>query len=262
MQPHLSQHLSEVLRAISSAPDLFCFLDYDGTLAPIAPTPHEAVPLRGTTELLFELVRAPRTSVALVTGRTIEDIRGFIDITELYYVGVHGLELRRPGADTEDAAGATELRSLMPDIVSRLQERLAGRSGVMLEEKGAAVACHYRLASRADAHAAREAVIDVVRACQQRGASLTFIDGHEVTEIRPIDANKGRAVSMLLQLRQPPPLAMYIGDDRTDEDAFRQLPASAITIHVGSGETLARFRLEDPREVQEFLRAVVEARRG
>jgi trehalose-phosphatase len=134
----------------------------------------------------------------------------------------------------------------------------------LLEEKGAAIACHYRLASRDDARAARDAAIGVALTYQRRGAALAFIDGHEVTELRPADANKGKAVSALLALRSPRPLAVYIGDDRTDEDAFRQLPPNAITIRVGGPEqeTVARYRLADPVEVRDFLTSVVETRRA
>lgn len=264
MKQHLSQHRSEVLQAIAAAPDLFCFLDYDGTLAPIVRTPSEATPLPGTRELLEDLVHAPRTEVALVSGRAVDDVRGFVDIAGLYYVGIHGLEVRRPGEETQTAPGAAVLRERMPEIRRRLDGRLGNRAGVLLEEKGAAIACHYRLASHADARVARDTVVDLVRSYQDRGIAMTFIDGHEVTEIRPLDADKGRTVCALLAARLPQPLALYIGDDRTDEDAFRQLPPSAITIRVGSPEqeTLARYRLADPGEVQEFLFAVLSARGG
>lgn len=247
---------------IFAAPDLFCFLDYDGTLAPIAPTPGEAVPLPGTAELLGDLARAPRTEVAIISGRSIDDVRRFIDIAGLYYIGIHGLELRRPGEETQTAPSAAVIRSLMPSIRRQLGESVGGLAGVLLEEKGAAIACHYRLASREDARRVRDTVIDLARSYQRRGVALTFIDGHEVTELRPVDANKGKAVSALLAVRSPQPLALYIGDDRTDEDAFQQLPASAITIRVGGPEqeTLARYRLTDPAEVQDFLASVAEAR--
>lgn len=264
MTPHVREHQAEILSAISAAPDLFCFLDYDGTLAPIAQTPGEAAPLPGTLELLEALVGARRTQVALVSGRAIDDVRGFLDVSALYYVGIHGLELRRPGEQTQASPSAAVIRSLMPAVLHQLEERLRGRAGIFFEDKGAAVACHYRLSSREDARAARDAVVAVVRSYQRRGVSMTFIDGHEVTEIRPVDANKGKAVCALLSMRRPAPLALYIGDDRTDEDAFQQLPPNAITIRVGASdqETVARFLLADPNEVQTFLSCVVAARSG
>jgi trehalose 6-phosphate phosphatase len=123
MQKHLSQHRSEILLVISEAPDLFCFLDYDGTLAPIAPTPSEALPLPGTAKLLRDLAHAPRTEVAVITGRAIDDVRRFIDIADLYYIGIHGLEVRRPGGETQTAPSAAAIRSRMPAIHRQLEER-------------------------------------------------------------------------------------------------------------------------------------------
>jgi trehalose-phosphatase len=231
-------------------------------LAPIAQTPAQAHPLPGTADLIERLSLAPRTEVAIVSGRPIDDVRRFVDVAGIYYIGIHGLELLRPGIERQMSPSAAVIRSLMPTLRRQLEQQIGSRPGILLEEKGAAIACHYRLAARDDAQRARDAVIALARSYQRRGVSLTFIDGHEVTEIRPIDANKGKAVCALLSSRSPAPLALYIGDDRTDEDAFRQLPSSAITVRVAgpSEETAARYRVSDPAEVQAFLTDVVAAR--
>lgn len=264
MPMHLRDRLGEILERIHAAPDLFCFLDYDGTLAPIAPTPDEARPLPGTAELLARLSQASHTHMALVTGRSIDDVRRFVDVEGVYYIGIHGLELQRPRSEREGSADAAAVAALIPEIRRQLEGVLGGRPGILLEDKGAAIACHYRLASRTDAAAARDAVVALVHAYEQRGASLTFVDGHEVTEIRPLAADKGKAVCALLSSFRPAPLALYIGDDRTDEDAFRRLPPSSITIRVAppEQETLARYRVDDPREVQAFLVEVLSVRAG
>lgn len=262
MTQQLHEHLAEVLRRLAAAPAVFCFLDYDGTLAPIAPTPAEAVALPGTTELLLRLTQAPRTSIAVVTGRSIVDVRRFIDIADIHYIGVHGLESQRPGEAVELSPKALDVRALIPEIRRRIEASIGRREGILLEDKNVAIACHYRLASRADAQAARAAVIAVVESYQSRGVPVTFIDGHEVTEVRPAGMDKGEAVAALLASRQPA-LAVYVGDDRTDEEAFRRLPADAITVRVGDAgqETAARYVVPGPVEVQAFLRDVVAARR-
>jgi trehalose-phosphatase len=262
MSRHLNDCAADVLESLRAAANLFCFLDYDGTLAPIAPTPAQAHPLAGTDALLERLSRAPRTWVAVVSGRSIDDVRRFVDVAGVYYIGIHGLELLCPGGERQISPGAAVIRALMPGLRRQLEEQTGSWPGILLEDKGPALACHYRLATREDAQRARAAVIAVVRSYQRRGVPLTFIDGHEVTEIRPVDANKGKAVCALLSSRAPTPLALYIGDDRTDEDAFRQLPPSAITVRVAgpAEETAARYRLADPVEVQAFLNDVVAAR--
>ena len=261
MTQQLYEHLAEVLRRLGAAPSVFCFLDYDGTLAPIAPTPAEAVALPGTTDLLQRMTRAPGTSVAVITGRSIADVRRFLDIADISYIGVHGLESQRPGEAVELSPKAVEVRALVPEIRRQIEASVGRRDGILLEDKGVAIACHYRLASRADAQAARDAVIGVVESYRSRGVPITFIDGHEVTEVRPAGMDKGEAVAALLASREPA-LALYVGDDRTDEEAFRRLPADAITVRVGDAEqeTAARYVVAGPVEVQGFLKDVVGVR--
>jgi trehalose-phosphatase len=262
MTVQLREHIADVLERIRLDAGLFCFLDYDGTLAPIAPTPAEARPLPGTAEMLEHLARLPLTQVAVVSGRSIDDVQRFINVGGIYYVGIHGLEVQHPGGRREVSPSAATVIALIPEIRGRLEDAVGGRPGILLEDKGAAIACHYRLASRSDAQAARDATIALADSYRQRGAPLTFIDGHEVTEIRPLDADKGKAVNALLASIWPAPLALYAGDDRTDEDAFRRLPPSSITIRVAAVpvETAARYRVADPNEVQAFLAEVVKAR--
>lgn len=250
----------KVLARLRAAPELFCFLDYDGTLAPIAPSPAEARPLPGTADVLRRLSRAPRTGVAVISGRPIDDLRRQLRVGGIHYIGIHGLERQWPDGRREVVPATAAAR--IPEIHRLLQRKIGGRAGILLEDKGVAIACHYRLASRADARAAREAVVALVESYRQRGMPLTFIDGHQVTEIRPAGTDKGTAVCDLLSSFSPSPLALYIGDDRTDEDAFRRLPPTAITIRVGPAKqkTLARYRLPGPVEVQAFLIALLAAR--
>jgi trehalose 6-phosphate phosphatase len=254
----LSDVEDEVLRRIATANELFVFLDYDGTLSRIAPTPAQAVPLPGTAELLRSLVAAPRVQVAIVSGRTIANVLHVLDVPGLYYVGVHGAEVRLPDGESEAVEATATVRSVLPGILRRLRERIADRPGVWLEEKGAVVACHYRLAAPADAAAAARAVSDLAYEYRRRGAPIEFMSGHAVAEIRPAYVSKGKTVCTLLATHGRGALSIYIGDDQTDEDAFRQLPANAITVRVGPpGEpTQARYRVETPDDVQRFLRAV------
>jgi trehalose-phosphatase len=251
-----------VLGRIADAERVFCFLDYDGTLAALAPTPAEATPLPGTAEVLRDLVAAPGIDVAIVTGRPLADIRRFIDIPGLYYVGVHGLEVRLPSGVEEAVDGTAVVRAALPSMRRRLEQVIGAAPGILIEDKGATLACHYRLASRADAAAARATLETLVRAAQRRGVPVMLLYGHEVAEVRPVHINKGKAVSVLLARHAPTALPLYIGDDRTDEDAFQLLPPRAITVRVGSpaDPTRARYRVASPGDVQAFLRGVVAAR--
>jgi len=253
---------SEVLQYVAVAPHVFCCLDYDGTLAPLAPTSDRAVPLRGTSGLLERLATAPGMYVAVVTGRTIADVRRFLDVPGIYYIGVHGSEVRLLSGAMVTAPGVGPVRAILAEIRQQLHVALGGRPGLQLEDKGAALAIHYRRAPPADAAAARALIAHLVRECRQRGASIMLAYGHEVAEIRHASITKGTTVCALLAAQQPAALPVYIGDDRTDEDAFVLLPPHAVTIRVGAANaaTAARYRVAGPQAVHGFLRAVLASR--
>lgn len=251
-----------VLAEIAAAARLFCLLDFDGTLAPIAPTPAEARPLRGTADLLCCLAAAPETAVALVSGRTIDDLRARLDVPGAWVLGIHGLETLAPDGSRGALAAAAALGREVPWIRARLDEALAAHAGILIEDKGVAVACHFRLASRAAAAEARWTAAALVRELAARGLAVELLEGHEVVEIRPAAGGKGAAVRALLERHGAGALPLYIGDDRTDEEAFAALPPVAVTVRVAARETptAARFLLPDPEAVASFLRQVLAAR--
>jgi trehalose 6-phosphate phosphatase len=262
--PWLHEVEPGVLRRVAAAPRVFCFLDYDGTLSPLAPTPDAAAPLAGTAALLQELAAMPDVDVALVTGRTISALRRILDVRGIYYVGIHGLEIGLPDGTVELSESVAAMRSVLPAIRRQIEQALVNRAGVLIEDKGLALACHYRLASRADAAITRSTVSSIAQDYLRRGARISLMHGHEVVEIRSAYANKGKTVRRLLARHAPGALAVYIGDDRTDEDAFKLLPLEAVTIRVGPARmpTAARYRVEGPGEVLQFLRAIMVCRRG
>lgn len=238
---------------------LLCCADFDGTLAPLAPTPAAAAPLPGVVTVLSELTLLPDVRVAIVSGRTVEDVRSRLDVAGAYYIGVHGIEVQRPGGPLTVQPEMDALRSAMAAIRRRMQERVNDLPGVLLEDKGIALACHYRLASERDAETLRAWAAEVLAAAQVEGLAVEIVSGHKVVEFRPQQANKGAAV---LALRAPAEGTLYAGDDETDEDAFRALPADALTIRVGplSVPTSARYRLAGPDAVLTFLCALLACR--
>jgi trehalose-phosphatase len=252
----------ELVRRFAKADSVFCFLDYDGTLSPLAPTPDEAVAVPGTSALVRQLATAPGVHVALVTGRPIADLRRFLDVPGIYYVGTHGLEVRLPNGETCTAEGLDPVCAALPELKRQLQEALGTRAGILIEDKGAALACHYRLARAADAAAARKVIAALAHDQQRRGVPITLVYGHAVAEIRPTHLNKGKAACGLLALHGSSALPIYIGDDRSDEDAFAMLPPESITIRVALARTPthARYRLRAPSDVHRLLRGLLEAR--
>jgi len=260
MAEHIDSDRDAVLARLRDAPCVFCGVDYDGTLAPIAATPAEAQPYPGTLSLLQRLAAAAHVHVAIVTGRAIADVRAFLDVPQAYYVGIHGLELKRPGEAVDFSAAGRRARALQPAVSARLHTELGDLPGLLIEEKGAALALHYRLATPADAARGRAVIEAAVHELLNRGEPLDLLEGHEVIEVRPQGIDKGRALCELLARDAPAALVLYIGDDQTDEDAFRALPASALTIRVGPADvdTAATYRLNDPAEVHAFLRTIAD----
>lgn len=252
-QPVLASHaIDEIAAALSGRP-IAIFLDYDGTLAPIARTPTQArlpARTRRTLDTLAELC-----PVAIVSGRGREDVAALVELDNLYYVGSHGFDIAGPHGHRIRNRRGQEYVPILARAARTLERRLAHVDGVMIENKVFAVAVHFRLAAEEDVpeiEAAVRAVVGKFRRLRRTG-------GKKVFELRPrMDWHKGKAVLWLLHELHlgPKAVPIYIGDDKTDEDAFRAIQGRGISIYVGhEGEpTEADYRLEDTDEVEAFLR--------
>jgi trehalose 6-phosphate phosphatase len=233
-------------------------LDIDGTLAPIVEYAEDAHVPEPTRQLLIELARRYGV-VACVSGRRASEARAMVSIGSISYLGSHGVELLRAGWTQPVLDPAVE------DHARRIHEfgREADtpdlrRRRVRLEDKGAIVAFHWRGAP--DEQAAR-AAIDAI-AAKAHDAGLRTHWGRKVLEVRPpVRIDKGAGIASFLE-RADVDVAMYVGDDRTDLDAFRVLGeltsegklAHAIRVGVSSDE--------GPDEVTGEADVVVEGTRG
>jgi trehalose 6-phosphate synthase/phosphatase len=129
--------------------------------------------------------------------------------------------------------------------------------GAFVEVKTSSVAWHYRRAARGFGRAqARELRVALSRVLADHPADI--LEGKRVVEVRPRGATKAAVVQRLLARRPPPALILAFGDDRTDEEMFAALPRTGISVHVGSGASLATQRLRDPQAVRRFLAALVD----
>jgi trehalose-phosphatase len=260
--PSALERIDEIAGALGSrAPSIF--LDYDGTLTPIAERPEDAVLSGPMRERLRALAR--RATVSVVSGRDLDQVRRLVALDTVVYAGSHGFDIAGPGGlRLEHPDGA----ALLPEV-DRAEEdlrRSAGdMPGVLVERKRFSVAVHFRLAAR-ELVAAVEAAVERVAARHPRLARLR---GKEVVELRPDVAwDKGTAVLWLLERlgrsglgsgsASLPTYPIYLGDDTTDEDAFRALDGRGIGIAVldAPRETLARYSLRDPEGVGRFLEAL------
>jgi len=235
-------------------PDSALFLDFDGTLAEFAQHPDGVTIGAGLPALLAALRARLDGAVAVVTGRTLAGLDALGGLPPQVGAGLHGLELRFESGATVSTAhpdGASH-------IASRLRERFDADPRLVVEDKGAAVALHWRQAP--------ERAEECVAAMNETADAPEFeiLRGHAVVEARPRGTNKGDAVAALSKHgsfagRRP----VFVGDDVTDEDGFR---AAALLggygVKVGPGKTSARFRMSGVDEVHAWLEESLAALAG
>ncbi len=247
----LFDHLSEIRSNIAAAHQLFLFLDFDGTLAPIVDDPDKAYMPEETRQELRKLAAKERVSLAIISGRALSDLRERVGLKEIVYAGNHGLEISGPEMGFVEPAAAQQIKAL-GELARHLRTRLHGIPGAEVENKVLSASVHFRRS----APESRDEIDKMVRmAVESIGSLFEVTLGRKVFEIRPrVDWHKGRAVRWIKEAcGTPDALSVYLGDDATDEDAFSVL-AEDITVSVGRcTRTSARYCLERQGSVQQFL---------
>ena len=253
MLPSALNLVDEII-AVAGGKRLAVFLDYDGTLTPIVSHPEDAWLPDSMRQTLGSL--AARVPVAILSGRDLDDVRGRVLVDGIVYAGSHGFDIAGAGALRREFGA--EYLAVLDKAEMELREALDEIPGAQLERKHFSVAAHYRNVNETEAFKVALAM-DAVAA---RHRELRRMDGRKVYELLPdIDWNKGKAMLWLLEtlgLEGRNALPIYIGDDRTDEDAFCALEQRGIGILVSeqSPPTAARYSLKNPAEMEEFLTAL------
>jgi trehalose 6-phosphate phosphatase len=230
------------------------FLDYDGTLTPIVSRPELAVLSDDMRDALRAVARAWPTTI--VSGRGREDVSALVGLEEITYAGSHGFDIAGPRTSRLRFEVAPEIEPLLAEAAVELKHRTAGIEGVVIENKRFSVAVHYRLVAPERAPEVERIVDRVLAARPQLRKGL----GKMVFELRPaLDWDKGKAVLWLMDalgLGGSSIVPLYIGDDVTDEDAFRALArrGNGILVSELPRATAARWSLQGVQEVRELLR--------
>ena len=248
--------LPELGARLSGTPRII-MLDIDGTLAPIAPRPQDAVVPPATRRAIAALAARPGVHVAIVSGRGAADARRLVSVGNSWVIGNHGIEIVGPQGESEIAPQAEPYQGAMAQASRKIASSVTHVAGVTLEDKVWTLSLHYRLADPVVVPRLKAAVDAIA---QQHGLRVT--EGKGVYEVRPpVHLDKGTAVLALARRLGglvPGSSVIFAGDDRTDEDAFRVLrehDPTAVTIRVGDEETetAAEFRVADPEAVRRFL---------
>ncbi|CAN8234015.1 unnamed protein product [Cochlearia groenlandica] len=257
---------------VAKGKKIVMFLDYDGTLSPIVEDPDKAYITHEMREVVKDV--ALNFPTAIVTGRSIDKVRRFVKLNEIYYAGSHGMDIESPTNENINCQSnqgvlfqsASEFVPMIEKVVKILEEKTKWIPGAMVENNKFCMSVHFR---RVDEKKWAE-LAEQVKSVLLDYPKLKLTQGRKVLEIRPtIKWDKGQALNFLLKSlgfeNSEDVVPVYIGDDRTDEDAFKVLREKkqgfGILVSKVPKETNASYSLQDPSQVKEFLKRLVEWKR-
>lgn len=254
---YLFDHWPTVAAKIRGARHRLFLFDYDGSLTAIAAHPSLATLPQLIRNRLRILARSPRTHIGIISGRGVLDLRRCVALSGLTYVGNHGLETAtRSGVSVLPAA--RKYRSVLKKILHLLNQTLAPYPGAWIEDKGVSLSIHFRKVAASQRRGLRRELARLLGTFRDT-QGLRQREGKSVIDLFPdVQWNKGSSAQRLRRSLPRDTAVLYLGDDTTDEDAFRALPRPAITIRVGKSRTSrARYFLKRQSETAELLRRLV-----
>ncbi|KAK4794450.1 hypothetical protein SAY86_012444 [Trapa natans] len=264
----------EKIVSASRGKEIAMFLDYDGTLSPIVEDPDRAFMSEEMREAVKDTARYFPT--AIVSGRCRDKVYDFVRLPGLIYAGSHGMDIRAPSKRRKEKKGGNKAVSFQPaseflptinEVYNILMEKMKTIPGAKVETNKFCLSVHFRCVDEKEWAALVEQVTSVLKEYPE--LKLTY--GRKVLEISPaINWNKGNALEFLLKslgyANSDDVLPIYIGDDRTDEDAFKVLRdrghGVGIVVSKVPKETSAAYYLREPSEVMYFLKRLVEWKRN
>ncbi len=243
--------LGEALHGLARVPTLLVACDYDGVIAPLVDDPMKATPNRSSVAALRSLAELPNTHVTVVSGRSLRDLATMSRLPEeIRLVGSHGSEF--------DLGFSTQLS---PELVERREalaaqvRELGQRYNALVEEKPTGCTFHFRGLAADAVSAARDELV----AGPATLPEVLVRNGHDIIEFSVIHTNKGHALSQIRN-QVSASAVIFMGDDTTDEDAFRTLAGPDVGVKIGDGATAAEYRIDSPDTVAQVLALLVELR--
>ncbi|OWM82205.1 hypothetical protein CDL15_Pgr001779 [Punica granatum] len=267
--PSALEMFEQIINA-SKGKQIVMFLDYDGTLSPIVDDPDRAFMSDKMRATVKKLARCFPT--AIVSGRCRDKVYSFVKLAELYYAGSHGMDIKGPAKGSKYKKGgqagilfqpASEFLPMIDEVYKELVEKTKSTPGAKVENNRFCVSVHFRCVEEKKWTDLAQQVRSVLKDYPR----LRLSQGRKVLEIRPtIKWDKGKALEFLLEslgyANCTDVFPVYIGDDRTDEDAFKILrdrgQGFGILVSKFPKDTTASYSLQEPSEVMNFLQRLVE----
>lgn len=266
--PSALKMFEEITNA-SKGKQIVMFLDYDGTLSPIVDDPDCAYMSESMRRAVRNVARYFPT--AIVSGRCRDKVYSFVRLAELYYAGSHGMDIKGPTKSPKNKKRtqpvlfqpASEFLPMIDAVYKTLSDKISSIPGAMVENNKFCVSVHFRCVEEKS----WTTLAEQVRSVLKEYPKLKLCQGRKVLEIRPtIKWDKGKALEFLLEslgfANNDNVLPLYIGDDRTDEDAFKVLrergQGFGILVSKFPKDTNASYTLQEPSEVMDFLHRLVQ----
>jgi trehalose 6-phosphate phosphatase len=258
---HLLQAWPSVLEQLQKARHILLLTDYDGTLTPIVERPELAVSSKHIRRILQKLAFQKQVTLVIISGRALSDLKEMVNINGAIYAGNHGLEIEGPGLSFINPL-ADEIRPVLRFVLQVLSKAFKTFKGVLVEDKGLTLTVHYRQA-KDDCIREVKNILDRIISSPFTSGKINMTEGKKIFEVRPaVNWDKGKAVQLLMKRfekggRQSNLFPISLGDDLTDEDAFRFINrcGKGISVLIGRSnpDTSAHYFLESPKEVAQFM---------
>lgn len=244
------QDINVIVANFKAAKRRHLFLDYDGTLVAFAKHPKLAVPQPQLLALLNNMATQSNTEVTIISGRDSATLEGWFGTLPINLVAEHGASIRTAGEQWKHDQEIDQ--SWKPRIKPTLELFTQRSPGSFIEEKHHTLAWHYRNVDAELGFVRSRELLDNLHHLL-RNSPLHIIDGNKVIEVRMSGIDKGSVARKLIEHAHFD-FVLAVGDDKTDEDMFRALAEKAVTIKVGTGNTVAQFSLADHQEVIRLLK--------
>jgi len=239
---------------------IILLLDYDGTLSVIVSKPSKTTPNKEIKLILKSLAKKKNIYLAIVSGRKLKDVEKLIQIKGIWYVGNHGLEMKSPASKLIYPRG-TQFKRLMKEIKKKLNKKIRKIKGALIEDKALTLTLHYRAVRKKDLYNLKE-IFGIICNPYLRAKRIKIRQGKKCWEIRPpLNWDKGKAVKKILSsFKRKTPFPIYLGDDTTDEDAFRVVKKKGLAVFIGKPKhSYADYFLNSVSEVKRFLERIEKA---